>query len=177
MPDDRWVTFSNGKRCKLDANGNVVAGYSGFVGRPVGECGGMIADTTPDVAGYEQAVAANGGDHYAGAKEFFRQRLQGRTVKCRMAGGDAEAQFTGGTWREIKQDMKKDQIKAALVPHMPDIIATGQYRERIPHKPRKDGVLRFMNTGKSFRQWKARVRLLLMWRNIPTGVPSIRYTV
>lgn len=141
--DEGWRTLENGNRVQLDANGKVISGPKIFVGKHISQCGGPIADTTPDVAGYEARLAANGGDHYKAAHEFFTEKLQGHSVKCRTTDGEKEAQFTGGTWQEIKRDMKNDPIKAALVPHMPDIVATGQYRENALHKERTDGARAF----------------------------------
>lgn len=152
MPEkERWITLANGNRCRLDENGVVTAGPKMFQGRHISQCGGPLADTSPDTEGYARAVAAHGGDHYAGARQFFQEKLQGRSVTCRTADGEKEAQFTGGTWREIKRDMKGDPIKAALVPHMPDIIATGTYRRNAPHKPRKDGIRSFHEYRKTLQ--------------------------
>lgn len=140
---ERWITLANGNRCRLDENGVVTAGPKIFQGKHISECGGQLTDTTPDTEGYARAVAANGGDHYAGARQFFQEKLQGHSVKCRTADGEREAQFTGGTWQEIKRDMKGDPVKAELVPHMPDIIATGAYKKNDVHKERNDGASAF----------------------------------
>lgn len=144
MPEkERWITLANGNRCRLDENGVVTAGPKMFQGRHISQCGGPLADTSPDTEGYARAVAAHGGDHYAGARQFFQEKLQGRSVTCRTADGEKEAQFTGGTWQKIKNGMQNDPVKAELVPHMPDIIATGQYRKNALHKERDDGAVAF----------------------------------
>lgn len=151
---ERWITLANGNRCRLDENGVVTAGPKIFQGKHISQCGGPLTDTTPDTEAYARAVAANGGDHYAGARQFFQEKLQGHSVKCRTADGEREAQFTGGTWQEIKRGMKCDPLKAELVPHMPDIIATGAYRKNEVHKERNDGASAFHEYRKTVQTSK-----------------------
>ena len=82
------------------------------------------------------------------AREFFRTRLQGTTMSATTEQGQVKVHFTGGTWKEIKRGIKSDPLKAEMVPHMPDIIATGQYRKRDLHKKRDDRTVAFHEYSK-----------------------------
>jgi phage-related protein (TIGR01555 family) len=46
---ERWITLTSGKRIRIDAEGNVTAGFKGFVGKNVSELGeGPAGKTSPE---------------------------------------------------------------------------------------------------------------------------------
>lgn len=102
-----------------------------------------LTSTAPDTARYAALLKEHGGDHVEAAKDFFKTTLQGTTMSAKAGTREIEVHFTGGTWQEIRRGIKKDPLKAEMVPHMPDIIATGQYRRREIYKERTDGAVAF----------------------------------
>lgn len=141
--DEVWRTSKGGKHFQIDTEtGEIVKGNlgqkaeGGYQSRP-------LESTKPDTARYEALLREQKGDHQKAAHEYFREKLQGRHVEAQTDDGPIEAVFTGGTWQELKRDMRKDSLKASLVPHMPDIIASGAYRKNEVYKERNDGATAF----------------------------------
>lgn len=127
-----WRTAKNGKRYQIDTGtGEVLKGNlgqkagSGYQSRP-------LESAAPDTARYEALLKEQGGDAKRAAHEYFREKLQGRHVEAQTAMGPIRACFTGGSWGELKKDMRDDPVKASLVPHLPDIITTGRYAPETP---------------------------------------------
>ncbi len=137
-----WRTAENGKHFQIDTEtGEIVKGNVGQ--ENLHREFRSLEATRPDTEHYNALLREHGGDHFEAAKEFFRTRLQGTTMSATAEQGQVEVHFTGGTWKEIKRGIKSDPLKAEMVPHMPDIIATGQYRKRELHKKRDDGTVAF----------------------------------
>lgn len=139
LDENIWRTAKNGKRFQIDTEtGEVVKGNVGqenftYKSTP-------LESSRPDTAHYNSLLEKHNGDAKKAAHEYFKDRLQGRDVEAQTDAGPVRACFTGGTWQEIKQDMHKDMLKAELVPHMPDIIATGEYQKSSLYKKRTDNV-------------------------------------
>ena len=135
--DEHWITTSNGQKVLIDGEGTVLAGMGGTqngkdlgglnkepatetakTGAQISESGGIKYSKT-----LEKYKEENGGDHYIAAREFYRNELQGKSIKCQTTDGEKEAFFTGGTWQELKRDLKGDKLKAELIPLMPDKLS------------------------------------------------------
>ncbi|MBD5417355.1 MAG: DUF2213 domain-containing protein [Desulfovibrio sp.] len=128
---DGWATTENGKRIHFK-DGQIDKGNVGQ--KPKGEPyqSRPIESTAPDTAHFDALVQKHGGNHKKAAHEYYKEKLQGRHVEARTDAGPIEAAFTGRGWRELKKDMTADPVKAALVPHMPEIIKSGDYRPEAP---------------------------------------------
>lgn len=129
---EEWRTAKNGKKYQIETEtGEVLKGNlgrkagSGYQSRP-------LESAAPDTARYEALLKEQGGDAKRAAHEYFREKLQGRHVEAQTATGPIRACFTGGSWGELKKDMRDDPVKASLVPHLPDIITTGRYAPETP---------------------------------------------
>lgn len=141
--DGGWRTLRNGKKVQFGPDGEGIV--KGNVGRkPAGAPyqSRPLESTTPDMARYQELLKEQGGDHKKAAHEYYRENLQGRHVTAQTAEGAIEACFTGNGWNELKKDMRDDPVKAALVPHLPDIITTGAYAPETPVHAHPD-VTRF----------------------------------
>ncbi len=149
MGTENWKTLDNGSKVNIDENGIVISGPEIFIGKHISLCGGKLSNTKPQIAEFEKAVEKNSGDHYAGAKEFFKEFLQGHSVGCKTEDGEKEVFFTGGSWQELKRGLKKDTIKASLFPHMPDIIVSGEIKKEALYKSRDDKAKAFYSARKT----------------------------
>ena len=146
-----WRTAENGKKYQLDdETGEILKGNVGQ--KPKGEPyqSRQLESTSPDKARFDTLVQKHGSNHKKAAREYFRERLQGRHVEAWTPVGPIEAVFTGDSWTELKKDMAKDPIKAALVPYLPDIIATGEYASE-PPTGRHPDVKRFHTYRKTIQ--------------------------
>ncbi len=152
LPGDAalWRTAKNGKKYQIDtATGEIVTGNLGqrkgssYRSRP-------LESVAPDTARYNALLKEQEGNAKKAAHEYFREKLQGRYVEAHTNEGTIQATFTGGSWSEIKKDISNDPLKAELVPHMPDIITTGQYSVEIPAHDHPD-VMRFHTYRKTVR--------------------------
>lgn len=71
------------------------------------------------------------------ARTYYQENLQGQTVHREGLG---EVQLTGRGWKKLKHGLKGDQLKAQLIPAIPDIIKRGEYKGRSEsYKERSDG--------------------------------------
>jgi hypothetical protein len=100
-----------------------------------------LAEPVIEIAkSYRNYVDDADGDLFEAAKAFFKAELQGKVVKTVI--GDVH--MTGGGFREMKRGMKSDELKARLLPSVPDILSSGRYDGRSElHKPRNDGYVAF----------------------------------
>lgn len=138
-----WRTAKNGKKYQLDdETGEILKGNVGQ--KPKGEPyqSRPLESTAPDMNRFDALVQKHGGNHKKAAREYFREKLQGRHIEAWTSEGPIEAVFTGDSWTELKKDMSGDPIKAALLPYLPDIIATGEYASEPPSGKHPD-VKRF----------------------------------
>lgn len=88
-----------------------------------------------------EIVAAEGGDIYTEASQYFKNNLQG-TVVHRPEIGDVR--ITGKGWKKFKAGLKIDPLKAKLTPAIRPIIEKGEYHGRSElTKPRKDDIVAF----------------------------------
>ncbi|MGE9986205.1 DUF2213 domain-containing protein [Desulfovibrio sp. SGI.169] len=137
-----WRTSKGGKKYQVDTEtGEVLKGNVGQSGYSYQST--PLASTRPDTARYQELLREKQGNHQQAAREYFRENLQGRHVETQAAGESIQVCFTGGTWQEIKRNMNRDALKAELVPHMPDIIATGAYKKSDLYKERTDDAVAF----------------------------------
>lgn len=132
--EPEWITV-NGAHIPLNKEGEP----KGKVGEKIRESGEgkshearPLASTKPDTARFQELVKAQGGDAKKAAHEYFKEKLQGTHMEARTNEGPIEVHFTGGSWTELKKGMYRDPVKANLVPHLPDIIATGEYAPERP---------------------------------------------
>lgn len=145
--EDVWRTAENGKRYQIDTETGEIK--KGNVGQPVvNRESRPVESSKPDTARYEALVREHGGDHKKAAHAYFREKLQGRHVTAQTDNGPIEACFTGGGWGELKKGMRDDPLKAALVPHLPDIVANGTYSVDTPAHNHPD-VRKFHSYAKS----------------------------
>lgn len=152
-PDSEvWRTAENGKRFKIDTEtGEIVKGNVGQ--SAVNREFRLLESAAPDTARYAALLKEHGGEHKKAAHAYYREKLQGRHVEAQTDEGPIEACFTGASWREIKKNMRDDPDKAALVPHMPDIIANGTHEARTPDHEHPD-VSRFHSFSKKVQTAK-----------------------
>ncbi|RZN74600.1 N-6 DNA methylase [Avibacterium paragallinarum] len=66
---------------------------------------------------------------FEAARSYFREKLQGKFVNTQIG----KVWLIGGSWREMKKGMKKDEIKAHLIPFVPQILK-GHYDGQVPSK-------------------------------------------
>lgn len=143
---ERWVTLSNGKRCKLDGEGTVIAGFEGFVGKNVSDLGQPKTEIKPysrpvKTFGEYLEEAKQAGDknaHVKAARQFYKDNLQ-NTFVATSAGehGDIDVHFSGKGWNKLSYEMESNPLKAALVEDIPDILKSYSHSGRNT-KPRSD---------------------------------------
>jgi hypothetical protein len=74
------------------------------------------------------------------ARAYFRAELADTTVATVIG----DVRIIGGTWKEMRRDMKYHAIKAALVPMVPEILRRGVYGGPEPlRKQRHDAFVAF----------------------------------
>ena len=147
---EEWRTAKNGKKYRINTEtGEITRGNIGQKSRREPNRSTPLESTKPDTARYEALLKEQQGDHQKAAHAYFREKLQGRHVEARTDKGTIQVAFTGGTWQELKRGMKQDALKAELVPHMPDIISTGQYQKNDLYKDRTDKAIAFHSYSKA----------------------------
>lgn len=91
-----------------------------------------------EVAGLLAQLGGEG--PFAEARAYFKEHLQGTTVQT-VAG---PVRIIGTSWKEMRRGMKSDGLRAALIPHVIEILTGGNYHGREPlNKQRDDPFVAF----------------------------------
>lgn len=130
-----------------------------------------LETTKPDTKRFQSLLAEHGGDHKRAAHEYFKEKLKGRHIEAQTEDGPIKAVFTGRGWGEIKKDMANDPVKAALVPHMPDVIATGNYKSELPAHNHPD-ISRFHTYRKSVQTEQGTKKVIVDVAERPDSDPK-----
>lgn len=172
MPEDvkEWITV-NGKHVLLDDKGKPITETGKKTlgmetGENVKESGGIKYSKT--LAEYKKE---HDGDSYEAARAFFKNELQGKSVPCKTENGVQNAEFTGGTFKELRRGMKSDPLKAEIIPHIPDVISTGEYRRGELHKERKDGTTAFHEYRKTVETSQGSRKVIVDIAERPVNTP------
>lgn len=129
-----WRTAENGKKYQLDdETGEILKGNVGQ--KPKGEpyLSRPLESTAPDKAHFDALVQKQGGNHKKAAREYFRERLQGRHVEAWTPAGPIEAVFTGDSWTELKKDMSAARSRPRSSRTCPTSSRRGNMRQS--HRP------------------------------------------
>ncbi len=143
-----WITLKNGTRCLVDTQGNILKGPDELKDRNLHDLNqedgvSVLEDTNPKSSEYQRILKEHNGNHYEAAREFFKDYLQNSVMKGRIGDGVGYIAFTGTGFKKLKFGLKLDPLKAALIPHIPDIIDTGQYFVDPLNKARDDDKILF----------------------------------
>lgn len=143
--ENGWITLPNGVHCLLDKDGNVEKGPKNLVGKNVEELSekdgvSILHDLSPDTEGYKKLVSDFDGDHFKASHEYFKTKLQGKSVKREIEGRMCLIHITGGSWREIKKRMASDPLKSEMVMYIPEVLTEGKVNKDVSYKERKDDV-------------------------------------
>lgn len=179
---EHWITLPNGVHCRIE-DGRIVDGPKALQGKSLQELDGsndvnILKNTAPKTSEYRKMLEANGGDHYRTAREFFKQTLQGKAVIATIDGEKCPVFFTGGSLGKIQFGMKQDPIKAEVVCHLADIVATGNQIPNEMHKERSDGTLEYFTFEKTVKMSQGDFSVLVDVADRGKNTPSpIAYSV
>ena len=139
--------MSNGKRCKLDADGRVIAGFKGFLGKHINECGKIDKELQPyakpekPMTEYLRNAPGKGKrKEVAAAMAYFQDNLQNRYVPTKLGkSGEADVHMTGKTRNKLRHNIEEGLFKAEAVPFIPEILQEKNYWQYGSNtKPRTD---------------------------------------
>ena len=126
-PED-WITV-NGAHVPLDESG-----------QPAGEVGEKMqgeAAWGPSQS-FSQDLEEHNGDHVKAARAFYKRELQGKSFEGDLGEEKPrKVQIVAGNLGKIENFMRDNPVKAELVPHIPEIIESGEFlgrRETPDHK-------------------------------------------
>ncbi len=123
---EQWITLKSGKKVKLDENGNVIAGFQGFMGKNISkikeESKFENKPYSKPIKNFETYLQENGNDKTKAAREFFRENLQDKYVTTTINGQRADIHFTGTSWQKIKMGIGNDEIKANFLEDIPNVL-------------------------------------------------------
>lgn len=123
---EQWITLKSGKKVKLDENGNVIAGFQGFMGKNVSKIKDVQTTELKPYAkpskSFAQYLEEHGGNKKEAAHKYFQENLQGKYVTTTINGQPADIHFTGTTWQEIKKNIEKHPIKASFLEDVPNVL-------------------------------------------------------
>ncbi len=123
---EQWITLKSGKKVKLDENGNVIAGFQGFMGKNVSKLKeeSKFENKPYSKSGknFETYLQENGNDKTKAAREFFRENLQDKYVTTTINGQPVDIHFTGGSWREFRRKIADSDIKASFLEDVPNVL-------------------------------------------------------
>jgi hypothetical protein len=138
--EPKWIAV-NGVPVPLDEDG-----------QPQGKVGEKIkatfAQSKPvsslngkELEKYTGGLPLSGENAVASVRAYYQQNLQGKPVDRE---GFGSVRLSAKGLAELRCGVKKDLLKAQLVPAIPDIIKHGKYRGPEPlYKERKDGIVTF----------------------------------
>lgn len=89
---------------------------------------------------FGDVLVANDGDVQKASAEYFKSHLSGRVIGTVI--GDVH--ILGSTFREMKRGINRNDLKARLIPHVPLVLSSGEYKGRAAiNKQRKDDFVGF----------------------------------
>jgi len=146
---ERWITLSNGKRCKIDGDGDVIAGFKGFMGKNISEIGptetemNLYSKPAKSYGEYlkDAQEAGDKNSHAKAAKQFYRENLQNTYLTTTIGNyGEQDVLFTGKSGGKLLHDVGGNPLKAALIEDIPSVIQAKNYVDSGPpkDKDRKD---------------------------------------
>lgn len=91
------------------------------------------------------AIEKHEGNLFDAAKDVYQNTFKGRFVKTKIG----NVLMTGFGWKEIKDGLKKDFVRAKTVPFIPYVLGNAEsiFAEDL-YKERSDGILRFHRFSK-----------------------------
>lgn len=123
---EQWITLKSGKKVKLDENGNVIAGFQGFMGKNISKIKDVQTTELKPYAkpskSFAQYLEEHGGNKKEAAHKYFQENLQGKYVTATINGQPTDIHFTGTTWQEIKKNIEKHPIKANFLENVPEVL-------------------------------------------------------
>ncbi len=136
--DKKWITLKSGKRVKLDENGNVIAGFQGFMGKNVSELGEgreikKYSPPSKTLHGYMKGSK----NPKKAAEQYFADNLKNTFVKTKINGKEAEVLFTGKTGNKLKDNINNQPELAYFVDSFPSVLESYSHSGGNT-KPRED---------------------------------------
>ncbi len=128
MAEDRgqWITLKSGKKVKLDENGNVIAGFQGFMGKNISKIKDVqtteLKPYTKPSKSFAQYLEEHGGNKKEAAHKYFQENLQGKYVTTTINGQPADIHFTGKSWQEFRKRIDTDATKSAFLEDVPNVL-------------------------------------------------------
>ena len=123
---EQWITLKSGKKVKLDENGNVIAGFQGFMGKNISKIKDVQTTELKPYAkpskSFAQYLEEHGGNKKEAAHKYFQENLQGKYVTATINGQPADIHFTGGSWQEFRRKIADSETKASFLEDVPDVL-------------------------------------------------------
>lgn len=154
MAEEKWITLKSGKKVKLDENGNIIAGFQGFMGKHISK----IKDKENSVLQAYEAPSKKfdtylqeyNGKKKEAAHKYFQENLQGKFVTTKINGQESDIHFTGTTWQEVKKNIEKHPIKANFLENIPEVLQ--HYKNSGDLTKKRDDFSKFHYFEKSFEK-------------------------
>lgn len=124
--EKKWITLKSGKKVQLDENGNVTAGFQGFMGKHISK----IKDTETKILqpyskpekSFDEYLKENGGNRKEAAKQFFKENLQDKFVSTTINGQPADIHFTGRSGEKFRAFVTEQNNKAYFLEEVPSVL-------------------------------------------------------
>ncbi len=123
---EQWITLKSGKKVKLDENGNVIAGFQGFMGKNISKIKDVQTTELKPYAkpskSFAQYLEEHGGNKKEAAHKYFQENLQGKYVTTTINGQPADIHFTGKSWQEFRKRIDAETTKASFLEDVPNVL-------------------------------------------------------
>ncbi len=140
MAEDRgqWITLKSGKKVQLDENGNVIAGFQGFMGKNISELGEgtKLKKYSPPQKSLHEYMKDSKNPKKA-AEQYFADNLKNTFVKTKINGKEAEVLFTGKTGNKLKDNINNQPELAYFIDSFPSVLESYSHSGGNT-KPRED---------------------------------------
>lgn len=136
--EKKWITLKSGKKVQLDENGNVTAGFQGFMGKHISELGEgtkLKKYSPPQKSLYEYMKDSK--NPKKAAEQYFTDNLKNTFVKTKINGKETEVLFTGKTGNKLKDNINNQPELAYFVDSFPSVLESYSHSGGNT-KPRED---------------------------------------
>ena len=144
----RWVTLKSGKKVRLNKNGYVTAGFGGFVGKHISECGSIekrlrYVNPKKKITSYIDEARQKFGNgikaQRVAADNYYLENLQDRYVDSNFGKGRMQIHFTGRGRSELRKNIQSGTFDVRALPFVTEVLKAKYYwRKGENTKPRKD---------------------------------------
>lgn len=120
---EKWLTLENKKRVKINKEGEVIAGFSGFMGKNISTLG--KGEEIKKYSPPRKSLAvylSEGNDGRKSAEQYFKDNLKNTYVTTNVNGKDIDVHFTRNTYNKLRNNLFENPELVYFIDELPNVL-------------------------------------------------------